>query len=138
MAGSYSITHRNICLIQSVSKTMHAIQEAERTGEPVRLWPGVVAVSLQWIIRFGLPIVSPDAIAFAFIGGLVGALAVLIWWAFFSRVPHLERWGALALMVLAVIAAPPILHPSIVGGMMGMMFPVFVIPGLCLALVVWA
>ena len=117
---------------------MHAIQEAERTGEPVRLWPGVVAVSLQWIIRFGLPIVSPDAIAFAFIGGLVGALAVLIWWAFFSRVPHLERWGALALMVLAVIAAPPILHPSIVGGMMGMMFPVFVIPGLCLALVVWA
>jgi hypothetical protein len=117
---------------------MTVTQEGEPTREPIRLWPGVVAVTLQWIIRFGLPLVSPDAIVFALIGGLVGALAVLIWWAFFSRVPRLERWGALALMVVGVLATPPILHPSIVGGMMGMMFRVSVIPGLCLALVVWA
>src|SRR5260370_17751486 len=128
----------NICLIQSVSKTMTLTQEGEQTREQIRLWPGIVAVTLQWIIRFGVPLVAPDAIAFALIGGLVGALAVLIWWAFFSRVPPLERWGALAFMVLAVAATPRILHPSIVGGMMGMMFRIFVIPGLCLALVVWA
>src|SRR5260370_40542681 len=117
---------------------MTLTQEVERTREQIRLWPGVVAVTLQWIIRFGVPLVAPDAIAFALIGGLLCALAVLIWWAFFSRVPHLERWGALAFMVLAVAATPRILHPSIVGGMMGMMFRIFVIPGRCLALVGWA
>src|SRR5260370_15630779 len=117
---------------------MTLTQEVERTREQIRLWPGVVAVTLQWIIRFGVPLVAPDAIAFALIGGLVGALAVLIWWAFFSAVPAVERWGALSFMVLAVAATPRILHPSIVGGMMGMMFRIFVIPGLCLALVVWA
>src|SRR5260370_1011925 len=117
---------------------MSLTQEVERNRGQIRLWPGVVAVTLQWLIRFGVPLVAPDAIAFALIGGLVGALAVLIWWAFFSRVPHFERWGALAFMVLAVAATPRILHPSIVGGMMGMMIRIFVIPGLCLALVVWA
>src|SRR5262249_8041016 len=40
--------------------------------------------------------------------------------------------------VIAVLATPRILDPSIVGGMMGMMFRFYVIPGLCLALVAWA
>src|SRR5947209_12129622 len=90
--------------------------------QPLRLWPGVVAVILQWLIRFGVPIVAPEAMIFGMIGGLVGALAVLVWWAFFSRVPHFERWGAVVLMIVAVAATPRILHLSIVGGMMGMMF----------------
>jgi outer membrane protein assembly factor BamB len=82
--------------------------------------------------------VTPEAVLFAMIGGVVGALAVLVWWAFFSRVPHLERWGALVLIMIAVAATPRILHPSIVGGMMGMMFWISVLPGLSLALVLWA
>ncbi|HEV3199399.1 MAG TPA: PQQ-binding-like beta-propeller repeat protein [Bryobacteraceae bacterium] len=113
--------------------------EGERRRErQLRLWPGVVAVVLQWLVSFGVPIIMPEAAIYAFLGGFVGALAVLVWWAFFSRVPHLERWGALVLIVAAVAATPRILHPSIVGGMMGMMFQFSVIPGLCLALVVWA
>src|SRR6185295_3115619 len=84
------------------------------------------------------PIVVPEAMAFAVIGGFVGALVVLVWWAFLSRVPHVERWGAVVLMIAAVAATPRILHQSIVGGMMGMMFVLYVIPGLSLALVVWA
>ena len=80
----------------------------------------------------------PDAAAFGVIGGLLGGLVVLVWWAFFSRVPRAERWGGIVLMIIAVAATPRILHQSIVGGMMGMMFPIYVIPGLSLALVAWA
>ncbi len=106
--------------------------------QQLRLWPGVAAVVLQWLIRFGTPVVAPDATVFAVIGGLAGGLAVLVWWAFFSRVPYFERWGAVVLIIAAVAATPRILDPSIVGGMMGMMFRIYVIPGLSLALVAWA
>ncbi|HEY2845504.1 MAG TPA: hypothetical protein VGJ09_17705, partial [Bryobacteraceae bacterium] len=108
------------------------------TQVPLRLWPGVVAVILQWFIRFAVPIFAPESIIFALIGGLVGAVAVLVWWMFFSRVPHFERWGAFVVIAAAVAATPRILHPSITGGMMGLMFWISVIPGLCLALVAWA
>jgi len=116
--------------------TMTLTQKGEQ--QPLRLWPGVVAVTLQWLVRFRTPIVAPDAMIVAGIGELVGAVAVLVWWAFFSRVPHFERWGAVVLMIVAVAATPWILDQSIVGGMMGMMFKIYVIPGLSLALVVWA
>jgi hypothetical protein len=115
---------------------MNLTQEGER--QPLRLWPGVVAVVLQWIFWFAVPMVVPGATFYGMLGGLVCALAVLVWWAFFSRVPHFERWCAIVLMIAAVAATPRFLHPSIVGGMMGMMFRFYVIPGLCLALVVWA
>lgn len=118
---------------------MTLTQKGERNGEQqLRLWPGVVAVTLQWLLWFVVPILAPEAMIFAMIGGLVCALAVLVWWVFFSRVSHFERWGAIVLMIVAVAATPRILHPSIVGGMMGMMFWFSVVPGLCLALVVWA
>jgi len=115
---------------------MNLTQEGER--QPLRLWPGVVAVVLQWIFWFAVPMVVPGATFYGMLGGLVCALAVLVWWAFFSRVPHFERWCAIVLIIAAVAATPRFLHPSIVGGMMGMMFRFYVIPGLCLALVAWA
>jgi hypothetical protein len=102
------------------------------------LWPGIAAVIVQWLFWLGLPLVIRDATLIAMIGGVLGAVAVLVWWAFFSRIPPLERWGALLLIVIAVLITPRILDPSIVGGMMGMMFRFYVIPGLCLALVTWA
>ena len=115
---------------------MAITQNTER--QPLRLWPGVVAVTLQWFLSIGLPIIAPDAMLYGMLGGLVAALVVLVWWAFLSRVPHFERWCALVLMIAAVAATPRILHPSIVGGMMGMMFWFSVLPGLSLALVFWA
>jgi outer membrane protein assembly factor BamB len=75
----------------------------------------------------------------AVIAGLLSGLVCLVWWTVFSRVPRRDRWGALGLIVAAVAATrPTLLHPSIAGGMMGMMFPIYVIPGLSLALVAWA
>src|SRR5262249_16618352 len=42
------------------------------------------------------------------------------------------------LMIAAVLATRPVLHPSIRGGAMGMLFILYSIPALCLALVAWA
>src|SRR5258708_1231225 len=106
-------------------------QEVERNPErPLRLWPGVVAVTLQWLGWFVVPAVFPDAMIFGMFGGLAAALVVLVWWAFFSRIPRLERWGVFLLIPIAVAATPRILHPSIVGGAMGMMFWIYVIPSM--------
>jgi FOG: WD40-like repeat len=106
--------------------------------KPLRLWPGVIIVILQWLVRFVLPVLFPNAIAFALFGGLLLGLAIVIWWAFFSRAPGLERWLAVVLMIVAFFGTAQILHKSIATTMMGMMFPCYSIPVLCLAFVVWA
>jgi outer membrane protein assembly factor BamB len=83
--------------------------------------------------------VVPEWAIYGFLGGLVCGLAVFVWWMFFSRAPRLERWGAVPLMIaVAAVTRQTILHPSIQGGMMGMMFALFAIPVLSLALVLWA
>jgi outer membrane protein assembly factor BamB len=106
--------------------------------KPLRLWPGVLAVALQWLIMFGVPIVFPQFGGTAIIGGFVGGLLVVLWWLFFSRAPWLERFGAIVLMVAAVAVTSRLVHASIATGMMGFMLYIYVIPPLCLALVVWA
>ncbi|TAL72652.1 MAG: hypothetical protein EPN88_04800 [Bacteroidetes bacterium] len=102
------------------------------------LWPGVVIVILQWLIRFALPAFIPNTIGIGVFGGLFGGLAIVIWWAFFSRAPRFERWSAIVLMILVLAATSQILHKSIATAQMGMMFTIFSIPVLCLAFVVWA
>jgi outer membrane protein assembly factor BamB len=106
----------------------------------LRLWPGVVIVILQWLVRFVIPVISTDTIAIAIgvFGGLLGGLALVVWWVFFSRAPRLERWGAIILMIVALFATSLMLHVSVKTSMMGMMFVVYAIPVLSLAFVVWA
>jgi len=110
----------------------------QRPQKPLRLWPGVVIVVLQWLARFGVPIVVPEFMQFGVMGGLLGGLAIVVWWAFFSRAPRFERWVAVILMVVALVATSRIIHESIATGMMGMMFIVYAIPVLSLAFVAWA
>ncbi len=106
--------------------------------KPLRLWPGVLAVALQWLM-FGLPLVFPDQGGIAVIGGAAGGLAVVLWWLFFSRAAWLERLGAIALMVVAVAGTSRLVHESIANGMMGLMLFVYAAPPvLSLALVAWA
>lgn len=106
--------------------------------KPLRLWPGVVIVILQWLVRFVIPIVVPDAIAIGVFGGILGGIAIVAWWAFFSRAPRSERWTAVVLMIVALAATSQIIHKSLATAMMGMMFAVYSIPVLSLAFVVWA
>jgi len=106
---------------------------------PLRLWPGVVIVVLQWLVRFVLPVVVPDALVYALLGGIFGgALAIVLWWLFFSRAAWSERVGAIVLMVAGMFAAKSILDPSLATGAQGMLLYILAIPGLCLAFVVWA
>lgn len=107
--------------------------------KPLRLWPGVVIVVLQWLARFYVPLFGTDATIYGILGGVFGSgLAILVWWAFFSRAPRSERLGAIVLMVVAMVATPLILHESVATGNYGFQFFIYVIPVLSLAFVVWA
>jgi hypothetical protein len=118
---------------------MALTQEGERNrARQLRLWPGVVAVALLWLVRYGLPKIVPEAILIGLLGELVGAVAVLVWWVFFSRAPWAERLGAIALMIAALIGTSRLIDKSIATGMMGFMFMMYAIPVMCLALVAGA
>jgi len=113
--------------------------------KPLRLWPGVVIAIVLILVRYGLPLIAPDAELFSFplaliaiFGGMLGTVAIVVWWLFFSRAPWSERLGALVLMIVAVFATRLIIHESIRGGMMGGLLFVYSVPVLGLALVVWA
>src|SRR5712692_1779022 len=105
--------------------------------KPLRLWPGVVIAILQCLVTFGIPVVAPDAVLVGVLAGPVCALAIVLWWVFFSRAPWSERLGAVGLMVAALFATKRIVHVSIATGAQGMLFPILAIPALGLALVVW-
>ena len=49
----------------------------------LRLWPGVVIVTAQWLARFGLPVVRTGALAASW--RAAAGLALVVWWLFFSR-----------------------------------------------------
>src|SRR5262245_56857405 len=106
--------------------------------KPLRLWPGIGAALLVCLIRYAMPVVFPDPALFAVMGGIVGSLAILLWWLGFSRAPWLERLAAIALMILAPIVTARLVHESIATGMMGMMLPLYSVPVMSVALVAWA
>ncbi len=108
--------------------------------KPLRVWPGVFIVILQWLIRFIIPgFVHEDSITqIGVLGGFLGGLAVVLWWVFFSRAPRFERWFAIVLMITALVATSFLLDKSIETAMMGMMFIFYSVPVLSLAFVAWA
>lgn len=103
------------------------------TRKPLRVWPGVAAVVLQWLARFGIKTIVPGFKGFAWSaqGGIAGALAVVVWWLFFSRAPWVDRLGGIALMIAAMSATWFLRHES-----MGPFWVVaYAVPVLCLAFV---
>lgn len=105
---------------------------------PLRLWPGVLIVALQWLSRFGLPVVAPDAVPYAMIGGLAGGLFLIIWWLFFSRAAWGERLAGVGLMIVALAGTRALLHESLATAGMGFLFFIFAAPFVSLAFVGWA
>ncbi len=106
--------------------------------KPLRLWPGVVIVTLQWLARFALPAVVPDTMLFGVLGELVGGVAIVLWWLFLSRAPWSERLGAVGVMIVALFATWHLIDKSIATGAQGFLFAILAIPVLSLAFVAWA
>jgi outer membrane protein assembly factor BamB len=110
----------------------------EKQVKPLRLLPGVIIVILQWLIRFGLPVVAPGMAMFAPLVGPLAMLALFVWWGFFSRAPGIERWGAVVLMIAVMAITSFFIDESIRTGLGGMMFFFYASLGVCLAFVAWA
>jgi len=117
----------------SVVQTGDAIRR-----HPLRLWPGVAAAILLCAARFGMPLISNDVAVFGVLGAAACGLIIFLWWVFFSRASWTERLGILALVIAALAVTRPFLHESIVGGMMGRMYPLHATPLALAALVAWA
>ncbi len=102
----------------------------------LRVWPGVVAVVLQWIFRFGVKELFPGITGFGYavMGSLALAGVILLWWLFFSRARWLERLGAIAMMALALGGTWLLKHDSM---SLAWLFA-YAVPVLCLAFVIWA
>ena len=104
--------------------------------KPLRLWPGIVAVVLQWVFRVGVKAAVPGikGFGYAVLGSLAFALVLIVWWAFFSRARRWERFAALALMAGALGLTWLLKHQS-------MWLPwlfAYAIPILSLTFVTWA
>jgi len=106
--------------------------------KPIRVWPGLIAVVLQWLGWFVVPAIFPQAVFVALLAGVIGGLIILLWWLFFSRALWIERIAALVLIVLALIGTKRVVHESISGGAMGMLLYVLAIPVFSMGLVLWA
>lgn len=105
------------------------------TQTPLRLWPGLLIVGLQWFLRFALPPIFPETLLVGIAAGVLGGLLVLVWWAFFSRAPRLDRFGGLLLLIAIPAATPFILDKSTATAMMGYFFLIFGTPVVSLAFV---
>jgi outer membrane protein assembly factor BamB len=104
--------------------------------KPLRVWPGVAAVVLMVLARFGIKALVPGFQGFAWSAqaGFAGAGAVVVWWLLLSRAPWLERLAGLVLMAAGLGASWLLRHES-----MGPLWLfVYAMPALCLALVAWA
>ena len=111
---------------------------AEAIQKPLRLWPGIVAAGIMLPVRFVLPLVWPDGLIFAVAASFVCAFLILVWWMFLSRAPLGERFGGLALMILALAGTWAVADVSLSTGAMGMLVPMLGLPIVALALVVGA
>ena len=82
---------------------------------PLRLWPGIIIVSALWAIRLAAPAVVPgplDELMVHGFSGLVGTLAIAIWWLVFSRANQRERWTIAGVMVAAALVPLGLGHES--------------------------
>lgn len=95
---------------------------------PLRLTPALILAALVLVVRYLVPTAQPEWFTIGLFGGLLGALLILLWWLLASRAPCRER--ALGLVVLGVAGLPayPFIHPSIAGGMMGLMYALYAVP----------
>ena len=105
-----------------------------------RLRPGIIIVILQWIIAWAIPALfaGPWSSLVGVLGGMAFGLALMVWWAFFSRAPRFERWSAIVLWIFALVVASRFTHESIRTAGQGILFFAHAIPLSSLGFMVWA
>ncbi|HET7699114.1 MAG TPA: PQQ-binding-like beta-propeller repeat protein [Vicinamibacterales bacterium] len=106
--------------------------------KPLRLWPGVAAAALLLALKYLAPRVLENGGLIATLGSMAAGAAIVLWWLFFSRARWRERLGILALTIAATAAVRLVVHPSIAGGMMGLMLVAMAVQMLPVALVIGA
>jgi len=88
---------------------------ASTARTPLRLWPGVVIVALQFVALYvpGFFVPATPLWFFGMMGSAtVGPLLLMIWWLFFSRARWVDRLGGFALLVVVHGAAFALADPS--------------------------
>ncbi len=107
---------------------------------PLYVGPGILIVLIQWLLWLVLPALFPGpwAMAVGVFGGMLGGIALLIWWGFFSRAPRVERIGGVLLMIVSLLIAYRFTHRSIATSMQGIMYFAYAIPWMSLAVVIAA
>jgi hypothetical protein len=108
------------------------------TRKPRRLWPGVVIVVVQLLLRVRPPCRRTRRHGVGLFGGLICALAAVLWWLLLSRAPWFESLGAVALMAVGLFATSRTLDKSAATGAQGFLFWFLAFPVLGIALVAGA
>ena len=83
--------------------------------KPLRLWPGVVIVALQFIALYVPSYFAPASFVmfYGMLGSFtLGTLLLLIWWLFLSRARWSERLGGLALLIVVQVVTLLLADPS--------------------------
>jgi outer membrane protein assembly factor BamB len=116
---------------------LKAKTEVSTQQKPLRLWPGVVFAALQIFSWYVVPKFLPDNLAYyGMMGTVLAGLVIVVWWAFFSHAPRLERWGAVLMMIVALALTSRLLDVSVATAGRGMMFIFLSIPLLSFVFVI--
>ena len=70
--------------------------------QPLRVWPAVLFLALQWILVHVVGWIIPASIPHFFSamgGGILGLLLMILWWLLWSRADRSERWGTLGISI---------------------------------------
>ncbi len=80
----------------------------------LRLWPGVIALSLLFFSRFGVKSLLPGFEGFktAMLASFSFGIIFILWWLLFSRAAWLERVAGLLMMAGAMVLTVQISHES--------------------------
>ena len=107
-------------------------------ARPLRLWPGVMLVIVQWLLWLVLPLVVAGATAVSVMGalGLRPGRHRLV--ALLQPRTMVRAFGSCRCDDRRLLAASRIADESIAKGAMGMLLPILAMPVLSLALVAWA
>lgn len=101
----------------------------------LRLWPGVAIIVVEWLVMKVPGWVAPGTFAHfysMFLGPLVCAVLLVVWWLFFSRLRWADRLLALVVCILTAVLAVPFYHPTI-----KLALGFYAIPAITTAWVAW-